>query len=135
MAFEHVSGVVDELGVLGGLSEELVDGGYEPDSVRADESGDVAVDAVELVVLAEVVLGVEGERDESGAESDDLLVDRDDGVIKEDGVGFFNKEESSIINLVLNRHCRIKDDLVDLALAEKLLELVELGLVSGLEGL
>ena len=58
MVFEHVSGVIDELGVLGRLYEELVDGGYEPDSVGADEAGDVAVDAVELVVLAEVVLGI-----------------------------------------------------------------------------
>ena len=57
--------VIDELGVLGGLAEELSDGdrlgrslvsaALGPVSVRIDEAGDLAIDAVKLVGLQEVV--------------------------------------------------------------------------------
>ena len=72
---------------------------------------------MELVVLEEVVLSVEGRRDDGGAESDDVLVGRDDGVVEEDGVGLVDEEEGGFVYLVLEGDGRVEDDLADLATA------------------
>ena len=119
---ELVVRIVDELGIVGGVVDEVCYGGFGPSSIRIDEAGDVAIHAVELVVLEEVVLSVEVFSHDGGAESDDVLVDWDDGIVEEDSVGLVNEEKGSFVYLILEGHGRIEDDLVNLAIVEKLLE-------------